>query len=205
MKNKFLIYLLIFGITLAIPLSFTLASQDPTIAEPLASKRSNGVEVSLISFELKDDRTMVTSCIDLPDNQDWIVYTSLSDGKITVSADSMAVIKAKDPETFESSHRCYEFEFPLSLDQTSNAISFSVDKLATTLPEALDQDMCDRALAEIQSTRPEISFACIIDPQGIAFENRSEQGVISDKDLFQLINASLTETVNGPWSLPLEK
>ncbi len=203
MKKSSLWIVVLFVALLSIPLYYTAAPQDKSKDIPLASTTQNGVSVHLINYRLQAPTTKVFSCLDLPDNQDWIVYASLEFGSTLLNADTMAVVNPKDPETYQSRYRCYEFGFTTPIDPSTQDVKFFIEKISTSLPEAIDQEMCDLARTEIQSTQPDISFDCVIDQNGVAFKNTSTSGTISDEDLFQLINNALTETVDGPWVLTL--
>lgn len=202
--KKGIISLIALGVVFSVPLlRITRSTNDPIRSTPLSTVEENGVSVSLITSEISPSGALVTACIQLPDNQDWLPYASILVGDETINADSMALLNSKDAKTYENSYRCYEFGFSEENLSHSEVSTFIVDRISTSMPEGLTQDMFAEALTSIQSTNPKIDFTCVIDPHGVRFENLSTDPSITESVLTGLIQDELTRTVVGPWRLKI--
>ncbi len=208
MKNKsikaspqVLLVLAAFLAIALLPIMLANAGADPAQQLPIQSVSANGVIVSLVSVKVESSRVEPTICIDLPDNGDWLPYAYVEIEKDRVSADVVALANAKNPETYESSRRCYEFGFPADVPGGVEEVKIVVEKLETSLPEFLTEEMCSQAEKELQVDYPDFAFTCDIGKQGIGFLVSSNPKDMTDDQASQLIVGALTDTVEGPWEI----
>jgi hypothetical protein len=180
---------------------FVNASPDSTKQNAIQSVSLNDVTVSLMSVEASDSQVKSQACIELPDNQDWLPYAYLEVKGEQIPVEEVALMNAKNSETYESSYRCYDFSFPTTISGDSTKVKFVVEKLQTTLPEFLTEGMCIEAEKEIQITYPDFSFSCDIGKQGIGFSISSKPENMNDDEAYSLIFEALTDKVEGPWEL----
>lgn len=182
-------------------LTIALATKDEFVSKPITGVTYNNVHatVNKVTVNKVKEKTDIVSCVDLPNNSDWLPYTTITIGEETISAEQMILINYKKPETSASSHRCYHFIFPKAV--TSKTVKFTINKLQTTIPESLTQEMCNDAQNKIQVTYPDFSFSCNIGDHGIGLKlNETPQGM-NDAEAHFLINDALTNTVSGPWEM----
>lgn len=180
---------------------FVNASPDATKQNAVQSVSSNNVTVSLMSVDVSDSRVESEVCIELPDNGDWLPYAYLEvEGKQT-PVETVVLMNAKNADTYKSSYRCYQFEFPASVSDDVAEVKVVVEKLQINLPEFLTEEMCAEAEKEIQNTYSDFSFSCEIGKQGIGFTILDKPQDMTEDQANQLIIEALTETVEGPWEL----
>lgn len=178
---------------------------DAELAEkPITQVTHNNLTVSIngISVDKTKGKTDIVSCINLPDNSDWLPYAILYDGSEKIYAEQMILIDYKNPETAESSYRCYHFIFPKAIIEKS--VKFTIEKLETTIPENLTKEMCEKAQEKISKEHQTFAFSCELGDHNIGFEIAEKPKDMSDEEAYFLINQALTNTVKGPWEMDVE-
>ncbi len=200
-SSKIFLGLVLILVLATLTATLATASADITKQKPIQQVSGDGVTVSLMSINIKSTRAEPTMCIDLPDNADWFPYAYLEVGKNRVAVDTIALVNAKNPATYQSSRRCYEFGFPTGIARGVGQVKIVVEKIQTSLPESLTQEMCIQAQENLRVDYPEFSFACNIGTQGVGFTVSSKPATITDDQANQLIVGALTRTVEGPWAL----
>lgn len=202
-----MLFLAIFFVTANITTE-QAANEEITDAEltekPIVQVTHNNLTVSVngISVDKEKKKTDIVSCINLPDNSDWLPYAIINDGSEKVHAEQMILIDYKNPETAASSHRCYHFIFPKAV--TGKSVKFTIEKLETTIPESLTEEMCKSAQAKISKEHPTFVFSCELGNHSIGFEITEKPKDMSDAEAYFLINQALTNTINGPWEMDVE-
>jgi hypothetical protein len=174
---------------------------SPTKQDPIQFVSANGVTISLMSINVKSSRVEPTICIDLPDNGDWLPYAYLEIEKDRVPVDVVALVNAKNPDTYQSTNRCYEFGFPTGIPNGIGEVKIVVEKLQTSLPEFLTEEMCVQAEKKLKVDYPDFAFSCDIGKQGIGFLISNKPKGMTDDQANQLIVGALTNTVEGPWEI----
>lgn len=144
-------------------------------------------------------KTIVVACFDYPNNADWLPHGVLVNGDESIPIEGGALINPTDPATSDSNHRCYNLTF--SKEIRGQRAIFVIDKVQTTIPESLTQDMCLDAEKKIQIDYPDFSFSCDIGNHGIGYIIRSLPSEMNENQAYQIINDALTDTVHGPWEL----
>lgn len=201
------VFLIVFFATAGITTE-QAADDEVLIAEPMnkpiASVVHNDLTVSVngISTDKTKEKTDIVSCIDLPDNSDWLPYANIYDGLEKIQAEQMILIDYKNPETAASSHRCYHFIFPKVV--TGKSVKFTIEKLETTVPESLTEEMCQGAQEKISKEYPEFVFSCTLGDHSIAYDLVEKPKNMNDAEAYFLINQALTNTMNGPWEMEVE-
>lgn len=180
---------------------FVNTNPDSTKQNAIQSVSFNDVTVSLVSVAASDSRIESEVCIELPDNGDWLPYAYLEvEGKQT-PVETVALMNAKNADTYKSTYRCYELDFPVGASDDVTEVKVVVEKLQINLPEFLTQEMCAEAEKEIHNTYSDFSFSCEIGKQGIGFTILGKPQDMTEDQANQLIFEALTETVEGPWEL----
>ncbi len=196
-----LMVLTAFLIIALLPIMLARAGVDPTRQSPIQSVSANEVTVSLMSVNVESSRVEPTICIDLPDNGDWLPYAYVEIEKERIPADVVTLANAKNPETYQNSYRCYEFGFPAEVPGGIEEVKIVVEKLETSLPEFLTEEMCIQAEKELQVNHPDFAFTCDIGKQGVGFSITGKPKDMTDDEASQLIVGALTDTVEGPWEI----
>lgn len=208
---KIVFYLLVFLAVVFATASITTeqAANDEVMnaelaKEPIVQVTHNNLTVSVngISVDKTKGKTDIVSCINLPDNSDWLPYTIINDGLDEIYAEQMILIDYKNPETAESSYRCYHFIFPKAV--TGKSVKFTIEKLETTIPENLTEEMCKNAQEKISKEHPTFAFSCELGDHSIGFKIAEKPKDMSDEEAYFLINQALTNTMNGPWEMDVE-
>ena len=184
-------------------LTTAFATRDEFVAKPIAQVAHNGVSVSIngVAVDKVKGKTDIVSCVDLPDNSDWIPYSTIYDGSEVIQAEEMKLINYKKPETSASSHRCYHFIFPK--DVTKKSIKFTIEKIQTTVPESLTQEMCNDAQNKILTTYSDFLFSCNIGDHGVGYSLIELPENMDESRAYTLVNEALTNTVLGPWKMDI--
>lgn len=154
-----------------------------------------------MSVNVESSRVEPTICIDLPDNGDWLPYAYIEIEKDRVPVDVVALVNAKNLDTYQNSHRCYEFGFPTDVPSGVGEVKIVIEKLETSLPEFLTEEMCMQAEKELQVNYPDFAFSCDIGKQGVGFLISNKPKDMTDDQASQLIVGALTDTVEGPWEI----
>ena len=202
-KIKITIYSLVF---LAVFVSTTnitkaLAIRNELVGKPIGQVTHNGLSVSVnqISVDKLKETTEIVACINLPDNSDWLPYATIYDGLEAIQNEQLKLVNYKDPETSESSYRCYHFIFPKAV--TSKSVRFTIEKLQTTIPEIITQEMCASAQDKIRKEYPNFVYSCEIGNHGLGYKIVEIPKYMTETQASGLINDALTDTVNGPWEI----
>lgn len=179
------------------------ASTDDSKLLSISKVEKNGVFVSVNKITTEKDKgeTDIVSCIDLPSNDDWLPHVILNDGTENIPLESGSVINLMDAATSASSHRCYHFIFPKYVQ--GKTVKLIIEKLQTTIPESLTQDMCLEAQDKIQVNHPDFVFSCNIGDHGVGYTIVNLPGKMGEIQAYGLINDALTNTVVGPWELDI--
>lgn len=182
-------------------LTTAFANRDEFVPKPMAQVTHNKLSASLnkISIDKAKGKTDIVSCVDLPDNSDWLPHATIDDGSEIIQAEQLILINYKKPETSASSHRCYHFIFPKAV--TKKSVKFTIEKMQTTIPENLTQEMCKEAQNKIWTTYPEFSFSCNIGDHGIGYTLIELPQNMDEIQAYALVNEALTSTVLGPWEM----
>ncbi len=208
---KIVFYALVFLVVVFVTASITTekAVNDEVInaelaKEPIAQVTHNNLTVSVngISVDKTKGKTDIVSCIDLPDNSDWLPYAIIYDGSEKIQAEQMILIDYKNPETAASSHRCYHFIFPKTV--TGKSVKFAIEKLETTIPENLTEEMCGEAQEKISKEYSTFMFSCKLGDHSMQYEIVQKPKDMDDEEAFFLIHQALTNTMNGPWEMDVE-
>lgn len=177
------------------------ASADATKSNSAVKVEKNGVSVSINKITTnKKGKTDIVSCFDYPDNDDWLPHVKLNDDTETISLEEGILINPVDPATSASNHRCYHLIFSKELVR-GKKVKLVVDKIQTTIPESLTQDMCLDAQKKIQVDYPDFAFSCDIGDHGIGYTITSLPSEMDENQAYGLINDALTKKVDGPWEL----
>jgi hypothetical protein len=181
-----------------------LATRDEGVEKPLGIVTHNNLSMSVnqISVDGIEGKTDIVSCVDLPDNSDWLPYATIYDGSETIQAEELKLVNYKNPETSESSHRCYHFIFPKAV--TSKSVIFTIEKLQTTIPELLTQEMCSNVQNKIRNRYPTFTFSCEIGDHGVGYKITNRPKDMAESQAYPLIREALTNTMNGPWKMDVE-
>ncbi len=184
----------------------------PTDGAPVLSLKSGqtvtsgNVSVQLQRVEVYSAFTRATACIQLPDNADWLPDASITvDGKRFVAA-GWSLLDAKNPATYVTSRRCYNFDFaaPPGTGIGSGQIDFSVEKLATSVPELVTEKDCGRVRQKLQAAKTGIDLLCKNQGNGSAsFEVLRKPDSLTHAEVQKIIVESLSTVVEGPWTIRL--
>ena len=155
------------------------------------------------NISINGDVKNVTTCLDLPSNEDWIPDVVMLDGNTVIKPLSFVLLNVEDPAVIEGSHRCYQFAFPA--DKAPLSASFVVRKITTSLPESLSQNECDTAMVKIQTTRSDLNVSCKVGDHGVAFNYEKLPANLNEQQFSELIRNVLTKTVEGPWQMSLSQ
>jgi len=203
-KQKITSYSLYFIILLLILLVVAVrvsASSDVIKSNPIAKVEKNGVFVSINKVAATGKgKTNIVSCFDYPNNDDWLPHVTLNDGIENIPLEEGVLINPVDPATSASNHRCYNLLFSKELLRGKRA-KLIVEKIQTTIPESLTQDMCLEAQKTIQIDYPDFTFSCDIGDHGIGYTITSLPSGMEENQAYGLINGALTNTITGPWEL----
>jgi hypothetical protein len=180
--------------------AYANANGAPSQAIDTISK--TGVTMSIANGTIGPDITDVTACFDLPSNGDWFPEGVLMDGTTAFQPQKIVLLNWRDPQTLAGKHRCFQFVFKTKASSTAK---LSVTKLKTSVPEALTQADCDRALGKIKQRAADFAFSCSIDKHGIAFNLLKLPEGMTDAQAGKLIEEALAEITDGPWELPVVK
>ncbi len=174
------------------------------VGKPIARNIHNNLTVSVnkISLDSANNKTDIVSCVDLPNNSDWLPYAVIYDGLEKIPAEQLILIDYKNPETTRSSHRCYHFIFSKAV--ASESVKFTIEKLQTTIPETITSEMCNNAQEKIKREHSSFVFSCVISDHMMAYEITSTPKEMSEAEAYLLINDALTDTVNGPWEMDVK-
>lgn len=196
-----LIGVVIIGIGALFFAQAAFASNEAAPSNVIEQVTDNGVTVSISDVIFDQDQTLFVACFDLPSKVSWLPYAKLVDGASTIVNSKYTIVNWRDPKTFEGTHRCYQYTF---FSKASPSAHFVIEKLQTDLSESLTQADCDRALAKIQVSHADFSFSCNFGDHGFGFDVQKPAGMTSD-EASTLITDAFTETVIGPWDLPLSQ
>lgn len=145
--------------------------------------------------------TKITSCIDLPTNEDWIPDGVLKiDDEITAPSE-LTILDIENVTVYDGTHRCYEFLFPVQLEKSGK---FVVRKVSTTIPDLLSQEECDKAMAAINESNPGMIITCKFGDHGVAFDYVGLPKGTSENDAATEIRNALSKTISGPWSVEIQ-
>lgn len=198
--NKKTVLIVCIGIGLAIGLIFVRAYANGL---PLINHAAQAdVSMSIVNSVIDQGATNVTACLDLPSAEDWFPEGALVDGNKTKQAQKVELVDWRNPQTLAEKRRCFQFTFAA---ESSPTAKLRIMNLKTSLPETLTQADCDRALSKIKLHAADFSFSCIIGNHGIAFDLLNLPEGMTDVQARMLIEDALTNTIDGPWELPISQ
>lgn len=169
-----------------------------------SSIEDNSVKLTLSRIYVNPTFTQVNSCIDLPDNRDWIPDASLVgiDGK-EIRYSYWILLDYKNPQVQNGTSRCYEFFFRGNFfkDAYGKNLRFVLSEIKTSLPD----NFADLSRF-LDLNKP------ILQNKGIDYHlQRGEQSheiVIDDKpshltvdEALALVLDSMIDKVSGKWGV----
>jgi hypothetical protein len=167
--------------------------------KPLQQTFQNGVTMSLIGVDVGSPNPEAEICIDLPTNQDWLPYASLETAAGKIPAEGVALLSAKDPNTYAGTFRCYRFTFPPQEQAAGGNVKIIVEKIQTTIPEFISDELCNNAREKARAASPNLDFTCVMGSHGGGIQITDKPADWSDEQALGLAYASLVDLVEGPW------
>jgi hypothetical protein len=178
-----------------------LESSGQSLTGPIVQSH-NGVPITLMYASINPSLTVADLCIDLPTNADWLPESVLSVGDNTVYG-NWRLLNADNPKTFESTHRCYRYQYPLTIgsDSTDSTVVLTVPKLQTSIPEQIDAPALNTARYQLQDIG--IAIDVILLESGYSFSVVQKPIDMTEEKAHAYVIDALTSTVKGPWSFTI--
>ncbi|BCX02565.1 MAG: hypothetical protein KatS3mg053_0503 [Candidatus Roseilinea sp.] len=127
-----------------------------SVAEQVQTVSMNNVTAQLRSVGIVGGVAEADVCLHLPSNADWLPEARMTVAGNAIEADSMQLLDAKNPATYESSNRCYRFGFPIQLGGESIAVNTPVQVTVTRLVKSLPEVSPEQAANAGAATTGEV-------------------------------------------------
>lgn len=158
-----------------------------------SSSSANGISVTLTSFTPGPQSTDVRFCMTLPS----IYYDLLALPILTVDEKTFQVSTGAS----SNPHGCYQFEYPVSATEISQAehISLSIENVRVS-PARYPDDDCQSARGRLITQYPGLDFQCSFSMAGYYTSLQLPTGMTWEQ-ADQIITDAVEGAIYGPWTL----
>jgi hypothetical protein len=199
------------NLNVAAPAITQNSTQAPQLVHEsnLSTLEVKGVSLQLSGVLASNDTLQVKLCIHLPSTDDWNPEASLIVGRQTVPAQGWGLLNSKNPATYASLDRCYQFSFalPKGFQTQSTPLQVEVERLFIPPPDMPTAEQCAQAQQKLDAERSGIKFTCNLQPnQGGWGYNllQKAQGMSDDQAGSLIMDAFKQKVIEGPWKFNVD-
>ena len=162
---------------------------------PSSSSSASGISVTLTSFTPGPQSTDVRFCMTLPS----IYYDLLTSPVLIVEQKTFQISTGSS----SSPHGCYQFEYPVSATEISQAehISLSIDNVRVS-PARYPHEDCQSARVSLIIQYPGLDFQCSFSMAGYYTSLQLPTGMTREQ-ADQIITDAVEGAIYGPWTLTI--
>lgn len=161
----------------------------------------NGITIELDAIQKAGEYVQASVCYQLPSAADWLLGNSASDVVLTLADKTIplwggSLIEWKTAPDGAKTHRCDRLLFPVAADQDLSALTLTIKRLATSVPEQPD---CDRAQEKLTQAGTGIQIQCQHSENAFGYTVEQRPTTMSEGEAQKLVYEAFSEIVQGPW------
>lgn len=157
----------------------------------------NGVTATLTSFTTSSQSVSVRFCMTLPNRN----YAPLP-GSVSITVDQKTTMASVGGSLDTS---CFEFEFPVSDGQITqaNSVAVSINQVGILGGVNDPQGACDSARFNLIAQYPGLDFTCNFSRSGYYTNLQLPAGMTQEQANILIVNA-IEGVIDGPWTLTIK-